>query len=33
MDGALTESKQRFAQELASSRKFDIDPLAADQSD
>jgi hypothetical protein len=31
MDDALTESKQRFAQELVSSRKGDIEPLLADQ--
>ena len=31
MDDALTESKRRFAQELVSSRKFDIEPLLADQ--
>jgi MgsA AAA+ ATPase C terminal len=31
MDDALTESKQRFAKELVSSRKHDIEPLVADQ--
>jgi replication-associated recombination protein RarA len=31
MDDALTESKRRFAQELVSSRKLDIEPLIADQ--
>ena len=31
MDDALTESKQRFAQELVSNRKLNIEPLIADQ--
>ena len=31
MDDALTESKRRFAQELVSSPKLDIEPLVADQ--
>jgi hypothetical protein len=31
MDDALTESKQRFAQDLVSNRKLDIEPLVADQ--
>ncbi|MGB7773650.1 MAG: hypothetical protein WBL43_17745 [Pseudolabrys sp.] len=31
MDDALTESKQRFAQEFVSSSKLDIEPLVADQ--
>ena len=31
MDDALTESKRRFAQELVSSPKLDIEPLIADQ--
>jgi integrase len=31
MHDALTESKQRFAEDLVSNRKLEIDPLAADQ--
>ena len=31
MDDALTDSKRRFAQEIISSRKLDIEPLVADQ--
>jgi hypothetical protein len=31
MDGAFTESKRRFAQELVNSRELDIEPLIADQ--
>ena len=31
MDDALTESKQRFAQEFVSGRKLGIEPLLADQ--
>ena len=31
MDDALTESKQRFAQEFVNGRKLDIEPLVADQ--
>src|SRR5262245_21978630 len=31
MDDALNESKRRFAQELVSNRKLDIEPLIADQ--
>ena len=31
MDDALTESKQRFAREFVSGRKFGIEPLLADQ--
>src|ERR1035437_7053544 len=31
MDDALTEYKQRFAQEPVSNRKLDIEPLIADQ--